>query len=49
MDEDELVGEKKTTSDNKYVVVSDLPVDMELLGKPNVCDFYIDVYKVLNN
>ena len=47
--EDDLIGEKKTTSDNEYVVISDLPVDIELLDKPNVCDFYIDVYKVVNN
>lgn len=47
--EDDLIGEKNTTSDNEYIVISDLPINIELLGKPNVCDFYIDVYRILTN
>ena len=47
--EDDLIGEKNTTSDNEYIVISDLPINIELLGKPIVCDFYIDVYRILTN
>lgn len=37
----------KFTTNGKYVVVSDLPNDMNVLGKPNVCDFFIDVYEII--
>jgi hypothetical protein len=45
---DELViGEIKYTTDSKYAVISDLPIDMNLLGQDGVCDFYIDVYQII--
>lgn len=45
---DELViGEIKFTADNRYAVISDLPIDMKLLGQEGVCDFFIDIYQVI--
>ena len=35
------------TKDGKFAVHSDLPIDLNLLGQPNVCDFFIDVYEVI--
>lgn len=35
------------TKDNLFAVHKDLPNDLNLLGKPNVCDFFIDVYEVM--
>ena len=35
------------TKDNKFAVHSDLPIDLSLLGKENVCDFFIDIYEVM--
>lgn len=34
------------TTDGKYLVQIDLPNDLKLLGEENVCQFYIDIYKV---
>ena len=49
VDEDDLViGTMKITTNGKYAVVDDLPIDMDLLGKPNVCDFFIDIYEILS-
>lgn len=35
------------TKDNKFAIHSDLPIDLSLLGKENVCDFFIDIYEVI--
>jgi hypothetical protein len=35
------------TKDNKFAVYCDLPIDLSLLGKESVCDFFIDVYEVV--
>ena len=35
------------TKDNLFAVHKDLPIDLNLLGKENVCDFFIDVYEVM--
>ena len=35
------------TRDNLFAVHKDLPIDLSLLGKENVCDFFIDVYEVM--
>ena len=35
------------TKDNLFAVHKDLPIDLSLLGKENVCDFFIDVYEVM--
>lgn len=36
------------TNDGEYAVVNDLPIDLNLIGAKNVCDFFIDIYKVVN-
>lgn len=49
IDEDDLViGTMKITTNGKYAIVDDLPIDMSLLGKPNVCDFFIDIYEIVS-
>lgn len=45
--EDIVFGEFKITSNEQYAIVSDLPIDMSLLGKPYVCDFFIDIYEII--
>lgn len=48
IDESELLfGTLEVTSDGKYGVVNDLPIDLSLLGQPCVCDFFIDIYEIL--
>jgi hypothetical protein len=42
-----VIGEIKYTTDGKYAVISDLPIDMNLLGQEGVCYFYIDVYQII--
>lgn len=37
------------TKDNLFAVHKDLPIDLSLLGKENVCDFFIDVYEVVQD
>ena len=37
------------TNDGKFAVHSDLPIDLNLLGQPNVCDFFIDIYEVIGD
>ena len=40
-------GVLEFTSDGKYAITKDLPIDLNLLGKENVCDFFIDIYEVI--
>jgi hypothetical protein len=47
-DELELNSLVEYTKDGKYAVVNDLPTDLSLLGADGVCDFFIDVYKVIS-
>jgi hypothetical protein len=42
-----VIGEIKYTTDGKYAVISDLPIDMNLLGQEGVCYFYIDIYQII--
>lgn len=48
-DELELNSSVEYTKDGKYAVVNDLPTDLSLLGADGVCDFFIDVYKVVSD
>ena len=47
-EEDLVIGTMKITTNEKYAIVDDLPIDMSLLGKPNVCDFFIDIYEIVS-
>lgn len=48
IDEDDLlIGTMKITTNGKYAVVDDLPINMNLLGQPCVCEFFIDIYEIL--
>lgn len=37
----------KFSTDKKFAVLMDLPNDINLLGKPYVCDFFIDIFEVI--
>ena len=37
------------TTNGKYAVTNDLPIDINLLGQTNVCDFFIDIYEVIED
>lgn len=40
-------GVLRFTTDGKYAVAMDLPIDLSILKNPNVCDFFIDIYEVI--
>lgn len=40
-------GVLRFTTDGKYAVSMDLPIDLSVLNNPNVCDFFIDIYEVI--
>lgn len=40
-------GVLRFTTDGKYAVAMDLPIDLSVLKNPNVCDFFIDIYEVI--
>ena len=40
-------GVLRFTTDGKYAVAMDLPNDLSVLKNPNVCDFFIDIYEVI--
>lgn len=42
-------NELQFTKDGKFAVYSDLPIDLNLLGEKNVCDFFIDIYEVVGD